>query len=248
MRTLAILLSVVLPMHSLADSHLLEDKLVEAMESAVRSEAEVARDDNRMPVETLGFLGLRDDMRVLELLPGGGWYTKLLAPVLRENGELIVALGTDRVRDNLVTMDGFDKISVVELDIAPVRDGPFGTRNVEPMDFGISDVDLALTFRNMHNFTPEGRKNVNAAVFQALKSGGHYGVVDHSKRHMEPQNAENRRRVDVVEIILEAQAAGFELVASSDLHYRPDDELRYEVGRKTVTGNTDRFTLLFRKP
>jgi predicted methyltransferase len=65
---------------------------------------------------------------------------------------------------------------------------------------------------------------------------------------MEPMTAENRRRADVVEIMKEVLAAGFEFVDYSDLHYRPDDELRYEVGRHTVTGNTDRFTLLFRKP
>jgi predicted methyltransferase len=100
----------------------------------------------------------------------------------------------------------------------------------------------------MHNFTPEGRANINAAVFRALRSGGLYGVVDHSRRHMEPMTNENRRRADVVQIIKEVLAAGFEMVDYSDVHYRPDDELRYEVGRKTVTGNTDRFTLLFRKP
>jgi hypothetical protein len=65
---------------------------------------------------------------------------------------------------------------------------------------------------------------------------------------MEPMTAENRRRADVVEIMKEVLAAGFEFVDYSDLHYRPDDELRYEVGRHTVTGNTHRFTLLYRKP
>jgi predicted methyltransferase len=65
---------------------------------------------------------------------------------------------------------------------------------------------------------------------------------------MEPMTRENRRRADVVQMIREVQAAGFELVDYSDLHYRPDDELRFEVGRATVTGNTDRFTLLFQKP
>jgi predicted methyltransferase len=65
---------------------------------------------------------------------------------------------------------------------------------------------------------------------------------------MEPMTNENRRRADVVQIMKEVLAAGFEFVDYSDIHYRPDDELRYEVGRKSVTGNTDRFTLLFRKP
>lgn len=248
MPRIALLVLFLLPIVSAAEHHEMKDKLTDAMSADVRTVEEVARDRNRRPVETLEFFGLRDDMRVLELLPGGGWYTKLLAPVLRDNGEMFVAIGTDRIRDNVKTQPGFDHINVVDLDVELVRDGPFGTRNVDPFSFGISDVDLALTFRNMHNFTAEGRANMNAAVFQALKSGGLYGVIDHSKRHMEPQTSENRRRVDVVDIILEAQAAGFELVAASDLHYRPDDELRYEVGRKSVTGNTDRFTLLFKKP
>jgi predicted methyltransferase len=237
-----------LPMVSIAEHHEIKDKVMDAMSADVRTAEEVARDRNRRPVETLEFFGLHDDMRVLELLPGGGWYTKLLAPVMRENGELFVAIGADGVRDGLKTQPGFDHINVVDVDVELVRDGPFGTRNVAAFSLGVSDVDLALTFRNMHNFTAEGRANMNAAVYGALKSGGHYGVIDHSKRHMAPQTNENRRRVDVVDIILEAQAAGFELVATSDLHYRPDDELRFEVGRKSVTGNTDRFTLLFKKP
>jgi predicted methyltransferase len=65
---------------------------------------------------------------------------------------------------------------------------------------------------------------------------------------MQQANPENGRRIDPVLVIKEMLDAGFEFEAYSDLHYRPDDELLYEVGRKTVTGNTDRFTLLFRKP
>jgi predicted methyltransferase len=225
-----------------------EEKITNAINSDARTEAEVARDWDRSPLETLTFLGLRDDMRVLELLPGGGWYTKILAPVLREKGALYVAIGTNNVRDNLVSQPGFDHVEVIDIGVSPERNGPFNTNSVAPFDFGVSDLDMALTFRNMHNFTPEGRANINAAVFSALTSGGLYGVVDHSRRHMEPMTNENRRRADVVQIMKEVLAAGFEFVDYSDIHARPDDELRYEVGRKTVTGNTDRFTLLFRKP
>ncbi|MEJ6592234.1 MAG: methyltransferase, partial [SAR86 cluster bacterium] len=114
--------------------------------------------------------------------------------------------------------------------------------------FGITQLDMVLTFRNMHNFTKTGRDNINKAAFEALKSGGLYGVVDHTQRHMQPTDYELRRRIDPVLVIKEVEAAGFEFVDYSDLHFRLDDELRYEVGRKTVTGNTDRFTLLFKKP
>ena len=223
-------------------------KIEAAMAADIRTEAEVARDRNRKPVETLGFFQLSDDMRVLELLPGGGWYTKLLAPVLRENGELYVAIGTNNVQQNLVPQPKFDHINVIDIGVELERTGPFRTASIGAFDFGVADIDLVVTFRNMHGFTPEGRASINDAVFESLRPGGLYGVIDHSLRHMEPMTNENRRRVDVVQIIKEAQAAGFELKDYSDLHYRPDDELRYEVGRATVTGNTDRFTLLFQKP
>ena len=85
-------------------------------------------------------------------------------------------------------------------------------------------------------------------MFDSLKPGGLYGVVDHTARHMEPENYENRRRIDPVMVIKEMLDIGFEFVDYSSLHYRADDELRFEVGRRSVSGNTDRFTLLFRKP
>jgi predicted methyltransferase len=248
MRILFVCIIALLSLNAVAQDDGVAARIRAAMADDIRGEADVARDGNRKPVETLQFFQLADDMRVLELLPGGGWYTKLLAPVLRENGELYVAMGTSSVQDDLLTQAGFDHVKVIDIGVELERTGPFGSRDVAAFDFGVTDIDLVVTFRNMHNFTPAGRASINAAVFKALRAGGHYGVIDHTLRHMEPMTAENRRRVDVVQIIKEMQAAGFELLDYSDLHYRPDDELRYEVGRATVTGNTDRFTLLFRKP
>ena len=248
MRYLIIVIAAALSLPVVAQDSTVKDKIMAAMSSDMRTEAEVERDRNRKPVETLQFLGLKDDMRVLELLPGGGWYTKILAPTLRENGELYVAIGTMRVNRDLLSAKGFDHVKVLDIGVTSERNGPFRKSNIGAFEFGVSNIDLALTFRNMHNFTPEGRRNMNAAVYKSLKSGGHFGVVDHTKRHMEPMTAENRRRADPVQIIHEALEAGFEFVDFAGLHYKADDELRFEVGRKTVTGNSDRFTLLFRKP
>lgn len=247
MRILFVCIIAALSLGAFAQDDGVEAKIKEAMAADIRTEAEVARDRNRKPVETLAFFQLADDMRVLELLPGGGWYTKLLAPVLRENGELYVAIGTNNVQQNLVPQPGFEHINVIDIGVATEGTGPFRTNFIPEFNFGVTDLDLAVTFRNLHGFTPAGRANMNDAVFAALKSGGLYGVIDHTLRHMEAMTDENRRRVDVVQVIKEVQDAGFEFVDYSDLHYRPDDELRYEVGRATVTGNTDRFTLLFRK-
>lgn len=226
----------------------IDAKVEAALAAEGRPEADIARDRNRMPLQTLKFFGLQDDMRVLELLPGGGWYTRVLAPVLADNGELYVALGTRRVQENILPLAGFDKVKVLETSDNTRR--PEGSRHyvMDEFEFGIEDLDMVLTFRNVHNFGAEGRMRMHQASFDALKSGGVYGIVDHTRRHMEGDSHENRRRIDPVLVIKEAQAAGFEFVDYTDLHYRADDELEYEVGRRSVSGNTDRFTFLFRKP
>lgn len=232
---------------SLVQADVLEDKVNAALASDARSEAEKARDANRKPLDTLKFFGLRDDMRVVELVPGGGWYTKVLGPVLRENGQLYVALGAGRV-SQMLDQAVFEGVEHLDTGTNFERTEPYGLNDIDKVDLDVRGVDMVLTFRNLHNFTPEARRTINDAAFKSLKSGGLYGVVDHTARHMEPLTRENRRRMDPVIAIKEALDAGFELVDYSNLHYRPDDELRYEVGRKSVTGNTDRFTLLFRKP
>lgn len=244
---LIVLFSAVQGLAFAADFDAVKGKLETAMAADVRSESERDRDRNRRPVATLEFFGLRDDMKVVELLPGGGWYTKLLAPVLAENGEFFIAYGTSRVSENILGEDGFEKVQLAAGEANIYR--PEGSRFyvLENADLGVSDVDVVFTFRNYHNFNAEGRAALNQAVYAALKPGGIYAVVDHNRRHMQSDNSENRRRMDPVLAIKEIQAAGFELLDYSDLHYRADDELRYEVGRKTVTGNTDRWTLRFRK-
>ena len=247
-RMIVVLLLMFTGVAQASDFSAVETKLEAAMQADVRSEAEVERDRNRNPVETLEFFGLRDDMKVVELLPGGGWYTKLLAPVMAENGELYVALGTGRVKERVLNQDGFEQVQVVAEDAKIYR--PEGSRfyALELDSLEVEDADIVFTFRNYHNFAAEGRAAMNRAAYDALKPGGTYALVDHNRRHMEQDNGENRRRVDPVLAIREIEAAGFEFVDFTDLHFRPDDELRFEVGRKTVTGNTDRWTLKFRKP
>ncbi len=244
-RLLVFLITIFLTAGAYAD---LEAKLEAAMASENRSEAEVARDANRLPIETLTFFGLKEDMHVLELLPGGGWYTKLLAPVLADAGKLSVAVGTQGVAA-MVEQGVLTNVNVVDVDMSSFTRAEGARRfDVPGLAIDVQDVDLALTFRNLHNLTTSGREVMNREVFKALKSGGLYGVVDHTRRHMQGDNDENWRRMDPVLMIKEIEAVGFEFVDFSSLHYRYDDELVYEVGRRSVTGNTDRFTLLFRKP
>ncbi len=246
---LFLLLSIILTnlLGSVATAANVQEKILTAIASESRPAADVSRDANRKPLETLSFFRLRDDMRVLELIPGGGWYTRILAPVLRDNGEFSVAIATDRVVETVLQEDGFEQVKVIAVEAEMERTGPFRTREMSGFSLGVNDLDMVLTFRNMHNFTAAGRASINQAVFESLKPGGLYGVIDHTRRHMEPINDASRRRVDVAQIIHEVQLAGFRLVDLSDLHYRPSDALILEVGDASVTGNTDRFTLLFER-
>lgn len=245
---LAVLLMVSAGLAFADDFEAVEAKLKTAMDSDIRTDAEKERDRNRRPVDTLKFFGLRDDMKIVELLPGGGWYAKLLAPVVKENGEYYAALGTSRISERLTGKPGFEDMNIVAEDSKVYRKEGARLYTLETEGFGVTGADMVLTFRNYHNFDAEGRAAMNKASFDALKSGGVYAVVDHTRRHMEGDSDENRRRIDPVLAIHEIQAAGFEFVDFSDLHFRADDELRYEVGRKTVTGNTDRWSLKFIKP
>lgn len=223
------------------------EKIKSALKAEIRTEVETDRDSNRKALQTLDFFELRDDMKIIELIPGGGWYTKILAPVVSAKGEYYAALGTGRI-ENLLKEPGFEKIKIVAENAKLYRKDGERFYSLEADTLGVKNLDMVLTFRNYHNFGEEGRRNMNKLAFESLKPGGVYALVDHTSRHMEEQNPANRRRIDPVLAIKEIQEAGFEFVDYSDLHYRADDELRYEVGVKSVSGNSDRWTIKFRKP
>lgn len=247
------LLSLILSAQALAKDSNHENsswkaKLAQVMKSDVRGEKDTKRDANRLPVETLEFFGFSDDMSVIELIPGGGWYTKLLAPTLAENGTYYGAMFTGRIEENLKDKTGFEKMKFLKPELKTSRNKETRLSSVKPFEFDVEPVDMVLTFRNYHNFDEAGRKSINDAAFKALKSGGIYGVIDHTRRHMVPLSGDQRRRIDPVLAIKEIQEAGFVLVDYSTLHYRPQDDLTKEVGHETVTGQTDRWTLKFKKP
>ena len=227
-----------------ADSAATRDKIEQALTSSIRDAAETARDANRKPGEVLEFFGLEDDMKVLEISPATGYWSKLVGPTLCENGgELIFSVGvSDDFKNDVMSLDGLECSSSINNDIT--------LRNLPEFSFDDSQFDMVLTFWNLHNPSVEGRENLNEAAFSALKSGGIYGVVDHTRRHLEPtsREAQNGRRLDPVLIIKEMIDVGFEFVDFSPMHYHPEDNLSQEVGTPGVRGNTDRFTMSFRKP
>ncbi|MEQ8262197.1 methyltransferase [Pseudohaliea sp.] len=224
------------------------EKVQAALALAYRTEADTRRDANRAPLQALQFMGLRDDMKVFEFGPGAGWYTKILAPVLKDEGELIIGYKKEWI-DELADLLAEPELSAVRrVNLDMDWDSELYAFSFNSMDFDAEGLDMFLNIREYHNLHGGDRMAFNRAVFEALKPGGRYVVVDHSRRHMQPDGPENVRREDPVKVLVEVQSAGFDLLDYSDMFYRLDDSLEYEVGRRTVAGNTDRFFFVFTKP
>lgn len=218
-----------------------------AMASSIRDDADRLADTYRKPDIALSFFGLKNNMRVIELIPAGGYYTRILGQVLNDKGQLYVGADGEAVADKLAGW-GLSRVQVLDDKFESTRTDKRGHNSVAPFAFPVKDVDMVVTFRNMHNMSPEGRTVLNTAVFNSLKSGGIYGVVDHTRRHMEPWIEERWRRVDPVALIKELQGIGFEFVDYSDLAFQPNDNLTLDSTHESLKRNSDNFTLKFRKP
>jgi predicted methyltransferase len=243
-----------------------------ALAGSHRSDRNKARDQYRHPKETLGFFGLRRDMTVVEIWPGGGWYAEVLAPVLKGTGRLYAAqYGSHALFDYQRSEDA------TLLEKTKKFPDVFGevkfTALWSPQDLAIAPpgtADLVLTFRNVHNWVNADYKQdaskLFGAFFTALKPGGILGVVDHRwpDAKTEDPNAENGY-VSETRVRALAQAAGFEFVGSSDVNRNSKDTHEHPNGVWTLPpdlsvkpgddrqkylaiGESDRMTLKFRKP
>jgi predicted methyltransferase len=244
----------------------LDDALKTAIADSHRSAANSARDGARHPYETLTFFGIKPNMTVVELAPGGGWYTEILAPYLRAKGQLIGTAPVPQADEPESTafrkkLDSnpalFDKVQVAVFD-------PPATYNIAPP----GSVDMVLTFRNLHNWVGIGEPKMKALfgqVFTVLKPGGVFGVVDHrlpASRTQDANASTGYVREDYV--IRLAEAAGFKLAARSEINANPKDKADHPKGVWTLPpalangqqdrakylaiGESDRMTLKFVKP
>jgi predicted methyltransferase len=240
----------------------LSKELSAAIASPHRSEANRARDAYRHPGPTLTFFGVKPTDKVVELYPGGGWYTEILAPYLAKKGQLTVAAPLGRGADNIAK----------KLDAAPDVYGKV-KRATFPMKEGGTAVapgsaDVVLTFRNVHNWRFGGADAAQDAFNQAyamLKPGGTLGVVEHrlpetSDSAMEEKSGYMKRS----SVVAFAEKAGFKLVGESEINANSKDTKDYPKGVWTLPpnyaegdtdrakyaaiGESDRMTLKFVKP
>jgi predicted methyltransferase len=240
--------------------------LAAAVASPNRSDANKARDQYRKPAETLAFFGVKPNHTVVEIWPGGGWYTEILAPYLKDKGKLVVAppqRGTEGVNKFLAAKpDAYGKVTVANFPTL------LGGTGVAP-----NSADVVVTFRNVHNWRMGSSKSDSAdysveafkELYAMLKPGGVLGIEDH--RLNEDADAERERKSGYMKVSTVrrlAEQAGFKFAGSSEVNANPKDTKDYPKGVWTLPprfaegdtdrakyaaiGESDRMTLKFVKP
>jgi predicted methyltransferase len=232
-----------------------------------RSAAERVRDVYRHPRQTLLFFGIRPGMHVVEVWPGTGWYTEIIAPLVHQRGEYFAALEPADPRSRFITAEqqAFRDKLAARPDLYAGAQlttlGPDGGEIAPP-----GSADMVLTFRNLHDWMAEGwAPRALEALYRALKPGGVLGVVDHRGRAGLPQDPRAKTGYVSEEYAIRLiEAAGFELAARSEINANPKDTKDYPQGVWTLPptyrlgpqdhdvyaaiGESDRFTLKFVKP
>lgn len=247
------------------------DPLLQAANHSDRPAEQRIRDEFRHPQQTLRFFGIQPQMTVVEISPGGGWYTNILAPYLLESGQLYAAhffIDADtrdyfknarkKFEDKVANHPPYKTIKVTSFH-------PVNALEVAPE----GSSDMVLTFRNVHNwYMRHGDKGVSNAFesfYKALKKGGVMGVVEHRL----PESADDKMQessgyMKQSYVIAMAQKAGFKLEAQSEVNANPLDTANHPRGVWTLPprmmlgeqdkekyrgiGESDRMTLKFVKP
>ena len=215
--------------------------LTDAVSGDWRTEAEKARDIWRNPAETLEFFELDSSDTVVEIWPGGGWYTNIIAPYLASGGGKLIAAHWDLDNADAERRSRFEQVinryleaysdtavyGTVELAAFSAQSAPFA-----PPD----SVDAVLTFRNVHNWMAgDYTTKFFEDAFTALKPGGTLGIVEHrlpSSQEQEPRASSGYVHEDYVTSV--AERAGFQLVASSEINANPSDTADHPFGVWTL--------------
>ena len=233
-----------------------------AVASEDRTPKNTLRDSSRNPIETLSFFGIESDMVVIELSPGGGWYTEILANYIHYPGTLIAAhwskdseiayyrRGRANFEKKMSNNPMYGRVEIVDLYSELAEE---------------NSVDAVLTFRNLHNWIGPNLDNIFSNTFKSLKPGGVFGIVEHrAKPETSMEMMKKSGYVTEAHAIKIAKKHGFELAAKSEINANPKDTADHPKGVWTLPpnyrlkdkdrdkysdiGESDRMTLLFKKP
>lgn len=233
-----------------------------------RNESNIARNKFRHPVETLEFFGLEADMTIIEILPSRGWYTEIIAPYVHDHGKYYAAHFSPNAALSYMApnLQNFEEKITADPDLY----GKITLRHLNPPhEVAIAppeSADMALTFRNVHNWIMADQEHeFFASFYQALKPGGVLGVVEHrAKPDAGMEVMRTTGYVTEAYVREVAAAAGFEFVAKSELNANSRDHTVHPKGVWTLPpnyrlgdidramyseiGESDRMTLKFVKP
>ncbi len=250
-----------------APAFAMDQTLQNAVAAPTRSADFIARDTARHPAEELAFFGVTPRSTIVEIWPGGGYWTQILAPLLHDHGTLIEAYGSPtggQVDRYFQPSAAFKKMLQADPAVyGNIKSAAFGGQDLTLAPPG--SVDVVLTFRNLHNWMAEGETDaLLAAIHTALKPGGILGIEDHRANTRSPQDpkAENGYvRQDYAIALVER--AGFKFVGSSEIDANPRDTADWPKGvwtlpptyalkdvdraKYTAVGEADNFVLKFEK-
>lgn len=245
------------------------ERVAMGMQGDHRSEGNKARNQYRHPVETLEFFGIRDGMTVLEIWPGGGWYTEVLAPAMRDHGKLIVATWDPEVAGQPAyryalpkqMQEGFAANPQVYDQVTLTYFSPPDSASLgEP-----ASVDMVVTFRNTHGWVNSGlAQDIFNEFARVLKPGGILGVVQHRADDGTDSSVTAKKGYVSEQVVKElAASAGLLFEGSSEINANPKDGKDHPEGVWTLPpsfrlgdedkakyasiGESDRMTLRFRK-
>jgi predicted methyltransferase len=244
-------------------AHKSGDPIAAAVAAPSRTPANVARDAYRHPAETLAFFGVKPGDTVVELWPGGGWYTEILAPLTKSGGgTLYVAAPWERGLNRIKEKQAGDAATYGAVKLAEFPATGAGAKVPD------GSADVVLTFRNVHNWRFGGADKTAEAfkqIFAMLKPGGTLGVVEHRLNEDDDSAKEEKSGyMKKSSIVAFAEAAGFKLAGESEINANPTDTKDYPKGVWTLPpsltegetdrakyvaiGESDRMTLKFVKP
>jgi len=239
--------------------------LIAAVSDPARTAAFAARDKARHPAEELAFFGISPEMTVVELWPGGGYWTEILGPYLAKGGTYYAAVNAPGDKEEDVGVQRWRARVAAQKDrLGTIHETMLGVGHVDIAPPG--SADLVVTFRNFHNWMNDGTVDqALAAAFKALKPGGILGIEEHRGRSDKPQDPKAKDgyvRQDYA--VAQAKKAGFVLVGSSEINANPKDTKDWVDGVWTLpptlsqkdkdrekyiaVGEADNFVLKFQKP
>jgi predicted methyltransferase len=225
-------------------------KMKAAVADTARPSADTARDENRKPAEMLAFGGITPGKVVVDLLPGGGYFTRIIAKAVEPGGRVYAYFGTQydaRLKGQGKDPDyQFADLKQTYKNLGVIH-GPLA-QFVTPVPVDV--VWTSLNYHDMHNKQYAMDVNeVNKAIFKSLKPGGYYIVIDHKAAESAGDDVtETLHRIKESTVKKEVEAAGFKLVAEGkDLTFPSDDGTK-RVFENDVRGKTNQFMLKFQKP